>query len=526
MTGTGTSKTCFPVLGFWDRYSKTMKPLEFQPANFKESGDLLKNPCCGFYRVLVYTPAEDGNVQGWIAEFLNPQADSLLLLEINLKNYVKRSKSPSDREREPHTEDDLSPEALEQIDTLFAVAEKNHTDLIVRFLYDTDGTPEKTEPEDIELVRRHIKELAEIVNRHKACIYILQGCLTGAYGEMHDGRFSTPAVQKELISLLAESIDPSIYLAVRTPALQRLCTESPLSVTRENAFSGSLSARLGLFNDGLFGSETDLGTYGTAATAAVPPTDMQAEDHWKYAGNRTAELAFQDHLCAYVPNGGEAVAVNAYSAYPACIKDFIHMQVSYLNADYSPDVMALWKDRSCVRAAQLLSAPVFDGRPVYTYIASRLGYRYIVTSAKMEWIPSREAEPGCRKGYHIIFRISIENRGFAPAYRKFETRLLLLSRRDGQEASSSVLPHAGQAVPPGKTEKDSAVSSYDISFDNRFLSGNGGKAELICTVPVDDLPADPLEVRLFMKDPVSGKTIRFANKAQVAADTVFLGTLA
>lgn len=175
-----------------------MKTFHFHPANFTESPAVLKNPCCGWYRVLCYTPEESADVHGWIAEFLDPQADSLLLLEINLKNYAGKgtgqevttqkshaiqsmSKAPTGCEA--HAGQGLSPAALKQIDTIFSAAEKNHTDLIVRFLYDTDGTPDRTEPKNINQVREHIGQLAEIVNTHASCIFLLQGCLTGAYGD-------------------------------------------------------------------------------------------------------------------------------------------------------------------------------------------------------------------------------------------------------------------------------------------------------------------------------------------------------
>lgn len=544
-----------------------METFSFHPANFRESDAILKNPCCGFYRLLSYTPEDRFDVQGWIAEFLDPQADSLLLLEINLKNYAGTDMKPvaparqSSAEhgfgpavslRQSSAQQGLSPDALEQIETIFSTASKNNTDLIVRFLYDTEGTPEKTEPEDLRLVQKHIRQLAPLVNRHRDCIYILQGCLVGAYGEMHGGQFADPALQKELVTLLAKETDPAIFLAVRTPALQRLCTESALSVKKENAFAGSLPARLGLFNDGLFGSETDLGTYGTASEISVPAGDLQAEDHWKVAGNRAAERAFQEALCAYVPNGGEAVGITAFSVWPGCIYELMQLHISYLHDDYDPELMALWKEKNCSDTEQYLkengsgtkpekncpekeqscTSSVFEGASIYDYIGAHLGYRYVVTSTDIEFVktaqagsvPAVEAAPRNPDDSYpsgescITFRITIENRGFSPAYRKFETKLTLTPKADPRS-----MPDAAADVLQTPGKKENRTLSYAIPFDNRFLTGNGGTAELTCSVPTAALSADSYEVRLSMREPLSGKVIHFANAPE--GTSVFLGTL-
>ena len=55
---------------------------------------------------------------------------------------------------------------------------------------------------------------------------------------------------------------------------------------------------VGLFNDGIFGSDTDLGTF---APADSPSTDW--EEPWPLA----RELDFEGQLSAFVPQCGEAV---------------------------------------------------------------------------------------------------------------------------------------------------------------------------------------------------------------------------
>ena len=65
-----------------------------------------------------------------------------------------------------------------------------------------------------------------------------------------------------LMQHLADVIDPSIFLSVRTPVQRRRILNSAELPSAETAFDGSLSSRLGLFNDGMLGTANDTGTYG------------------------------------------------------------------------------------------------------------------------------------------------------------------------------------------------------------------------------------------------------------------------
>lgn len=446
------------------------KQIEFQLPQHRESPSVLKNPYCGFYHLLRYTPQDpedDSDMQAWIRTCMEPEAGSLVLLEINLKEYSSSS---------------ISPSGLAQIDALFSAASQNRSQLIVRFLYDWDGRPDLTEPDDLRIVREHICQLADVINRHTDCVFILQGCLTGAYGEMHDGRFSTPSMQKELIRLLAEKTDPSIFLAVRTPWMQRTFTETELSVTSGNAFSGTLQSRLGLFNDGMFGSGTDLGTYAEPDNSGEsdPSGESEGSAGFMRPWSRPKELDFQNRLCTYLPNGGEAVYVTSYGAYPSCIRDLMQMHVSFLNSEYDPNLLRYWKENNCSDTGQFLSSSLFDNVSVYDYIAAHLGYRYSVTSCRV------------RRGFlsgKIRFDITLRNTGFSSAYRQFLTTLSLKNTADG-------------------TEK-----TYDIPFDNRYLPGNGAQKTLSLSIPSGELPEGTWEVCLKMKDPATGRPIQLDDGA-------------
>jgi len=176
-------------------------------------------------------------------------------------------------------------------------------------------------------------QLAPVINCYADHIHILQGIFVGNYGEMNNSIYLSTQSMTALLTRLADLTDPSIYLSVRTPAQWRSITSSVSLPFPFPTFDGSLMSRLGLFNDGMLGSDTDLGTYGTISRdGSETPGDK---------GTQQEELAFQDMLCRYVPNGGEAVIDN--TTYPG---------------------------DDC-----------FDGCTGYKYIRAHLGYRYVLQSS-------------------------------------------------------------------------------------------------------------------------------------------------
>ena len=154
-----------------------------------------------------------------------------MLLEINLRNYADQ---------------DLSANALSQLNRIFKICEKKKKQIILRFLYDWDGKAQKTEPSDFYRIKNHIQQVSATVNAHADCIYILQGLFIGNNGEMNNTNYGDIDQMRQLAETLAKNISPSIYLAVRTPAQLRgiLYSRTPMAGQSDE---GSLASRLGLF---------------------------------------------------------------------------------------------------------------------------------------------------------------------------------------------------------------------------------------------------------------------------------------
>ena len=422
---------------------------DYEPEEYIESGEPLHNPYEGMYRIYSYTLSDEIPASTReIAEELGQDPYRLSLLEVNLQNY---------------TEGELSEMALSQFNDVLSVFDAGDHDLILRLLYDQEGNAKKTEPKTMEIVRDHILQLAPIINSHADCIFTLQGILIGDYGEMHDSRLISDDNLTILTDTMYSHTDTGIYLAVRTPAYWRLITKSD-----DPAVDHGLCARLGLYNDGLLGSEDDMGTY-----------DLRPRDN---------EYNFQSILCSHVPNGGEVVVENDLNDYENARLDLKKLHITYLNSEYDPEVLNKWKRHT------ELTDPVWRGKSGYEYIENHLGYRYFVSYSGAEVENSLFST-------EMSFVITLKNRGFAPTYRPFKAYLRL--------------------HPTGKKAGDDVI--LDVPTDLTTLLSEETRSVEIPAQGVDFENSD-YEVWFYIEDESSGEMILPANE-NVESGQLKLGTI-
>lgn len=413
--------------------------LNVETVVFEESARPLQNPNRGFYRLYGFYITDDAvDYATQVDSFYSQDRDTTLaLIEINLLEYRAG---------------EISRAGLENIDALFRALSNGGKGLIVRFLYDWEKNNLLTEPEELDGILRHMEQLNEILQRYSDDIFILQGLFIGDWGEMHHTRYESAQDLRRLAQKLAEV--SGAYLSVRTPAQWRL-------VTQDGA-DAALAARLGLFNDGILGSETDLGTY-----------DMASQGEQRRG--RAEELAFQEELCRSVPNGGEVVVDNPFNDFEAAVRDLSAMHVTYLNRDYDQAVMDKWADTVVSQEG------CFSGMDGLSYMERRLGYRLLISGVTME----RRAFQ-----HEVAVGVSFRNEGFAPLYKE-PVLTLSLRETDG-----------------------SLVGEYPAGHNLRGLPG-GLEAEKTETVqwavPTEGLAAGRYKVYLRLEDPGSGQEILLAN---------------
>ena len=436
--------------------------VSFTAEKFSENNEVLENPYQGYYHIIGYALNDTDEA---ITSHADTYSDSLVLLEINLKNYKNT---------------DISEHALSQLEQIFKDWSNTDTQILLRFLYDLDGIAKATEPDSLSTILTHIDQVSEIVNRHSDSIYLMQGIFIGNWGEMHGSEFMDDTSVHTLINHLDESIDSSIYLSVRTPAHWRMITNLYDVPKKFPAFqaNGNLMARLGLYNDGMLGSASDLGTYGdTKRKDATSPS---------YKGTREDELKFQNTLCQYVPNGGEVVSDNAYNDLPSAVEALTTMHVSYLNTDYDNTVLDKWKNTIWNQN------DAFCGCDGYTYIQAHLGYRYLVTKCTVKTSGFLNSQ--------LNLSIGLQNTGFGNALKEFHATLKFKNTETGE------------------------ISSVPIDYDFRKLKSTQKKT-LSVSLPRKSLKSGSYQVFLSITDAQSEKQISLANTQGMQEEGLLLGRM-
>lgn len=424
--------------------------IQAETVRFTESAEELRNPDRGFYAIYGFRIKEEPvDYAAELAERMKEDTDTTLaMLQINLQEYRGG---------------ELSSAALENIENLFRAISGTDKRWIVRFLYDWHGENEQYEPQDIEIITGHMKQLGGILKTYKDCIFTLQGLFIGNWGEMNGTRYADQESMQQLTARLLESTDETTFLAVRTPAQWRKITGTADIAGAD----GEMTRRLGLFNDGMLGSESDYGTYGGQTRAEAGDTA---------AWTRAEELAFQEELCGKVPNGGEVIVDNAFNDLEAAIADLRTMHVTYLNENYDRKVLEKWA------ADTVHTEDCFDGMDGLTYISRHLGYRLLLSGAELSQEPGQGT---------VELSVSLKNVGFAPLYRACDMRIVLCAEDGG-----SVYEKEFQAELSGLT------------------GGNRTEQEAVLTMqlPMPEAEGASFTVWLQMSDPVTGERIIFANE--------------
>lgn len=439
---------------------------EYTPIVTGDSAVMLDNPYQGFYELNGFLLSEEqtaNDAADWAEDVCSTTPYQLMLLEINLKEYARKS---------------ISDLALQQLGQILDQCTKAKKQVILRFLYDWEGNAQASEPTRLSRITDHVKQLAPVVNQYSDCIYIIQGTLTGNNGEMNHSRYQDVDDLREIMIALNSSMDTDIFLAVRTPAQLRGILHTPMPLSSSGSYLLSMQARVGLFNDGMLGSVYDLGTYDD--------TPLQDDSSLDEAGTREEELLYQEKLCLYVPNGGEVVIDNEYNDLQNAIADLAQMHVSYLNSQHDEAVLNKWK------ISTYTGDDLFSGCSGYDYIQSHLGYRYHLLSSKLKFHPLWSER--------ATLYFTIENSGFSPAYKRFAVTIHLLNQETNE------------------------TTDLETRLDIRAVP-SGSSCTLQTELDLRSMAKGTYSLSLSLQDSYTESYIHFANEGYEASDSVPLGTL-
>ena len=444
----------------------------------KESTRALKNPGCGWYHIYTFDLSkENSNESSNESLYIDCEEEELVLLLIDIHAFRCCEQIPK--------------EALECFSSILTFFEQHDKGIILRIVYDTKGRGMENEPSSIKIVKSHMKQLGSIICEHTSekkslpgKILVHQGLFVGSWGEMHGSKFLSEARMKELSDTFLEATKGSCPIAVRKPVQLR-----QLSCQKNES-----NTNFTLFNDAIFGSETDLGTYGTIRKSALPENGDKEKTPWA----REDELTWQKTKLQQSFCGGEVLGgMNTLSEssgntdhptktldWQQVVADLAKMHVSYLNSIYSKEVLDDWK-------AQRI---MWNGKEIseYDYIGRHMGYRFTVTHVKISCVsPEKKKQTQSDTNSQIsssIITLTIKNTGFANMCEEAVCRLII-------------------------AENNENIKVFEIKSDPRTWNSITDTV-IECPIPQEIWPQQSQQTKLFLQliRKRDGRTIEWANE--------------
>lgn len=314
---------------------------------FSESHKIYTNPERGYY-VQVASNHPEKFAQ------LEEQGIRLALLAYDLEGYEQGL---------------LPKEKLDELEYALVQAQEHNIQVIFRAAYGFDSEP--AEPKEKVLFTEHIRQIAQVLNTYKQVVSVVQAGMLGAYGEWHSGAYLDRdevldrQIRLDILQDWETYLAPQILLDVRRPRFIREAYEE-----------GILTGRLGLHNDALLATKSDMGTYDT-------------KDY-----DREKELRWIDENLKGQINGGEMPTISEWTDPVVADKEFSQMHIYYLNLKYNKEVIDYWKTQELY------------GQNAHDYLSNHLGYRLYLSQMR---VSQKHIDKG-----NITLKLQLANSGYAP----------------------------------------------------------------------------------------------------------------
>lgn len=358
----------------------------FHGTQISESTEYLANPGCGWCRI--YTFSLDKEIDFEELYWCLQKRETLVQAVVLIGAFRKQ---------------EIPQEALHKLAQILQFFTEHDKQMILRFAYDGVGQGLMAEPDEMELILTHMKQIGPLLRSYENEILVLQGLFIGSWGEMHSSKFLSKEKLRHLAETLRESVGDQIPVAVRTPLQWRMLHK------RETEPGGSGFC---VFNDGMFGSDLDLGTYGTKQRESA---------EWEEGWNRTDELAFLGRMHKKLPYGGEAVGLAKEGRLKEAVLEMKQTHLCYLNAVHDEKCLNRWKKSVWEEKG------IWKGMNGYDYIGAHLGFRPVIRKITGKTISN---------GLHL--EIILENAGFA--YLPEDAEVVVTVKEEGREPGIMAMP--------------------------------------------------------------------------------------
>ncbi|MBQ8297322.1 MAG: DUF4832 domain-containing protein [Ruminococcus sp.] len=408
-------------------------------------------------------------------------------------------------------------------------ARANGTTVGIRFRYDDNGTT-NPEPAEFSQVLRHIEQIGEsgLLTEYADVISFVETGFVGCWGEQWGGKYTSLECKAQVLDAFLNITPDSIPITVRTPNtfrqwLSDYCgistTAADMTYSIDDPQLAKKAARVGMYNDGYMGSDSDLGTYsnraGETAWLSSAPSyggEFSGNDEWrlKYTTwqpeNALPEMYYTNLLRINCNIYKTRTVSSTYETEAEAQARLAEIETLYENCglgdyDYAGTVTqeesgsykASWKwmgyddfifdEELDSKLGVSCDNSAFYGETVWQFMRAHLGYRFVLRSSAL----SEAAEAGGT----LNMDFSVENTGFSETPKDKEVEILLsngditytyttdLNARDWASASlneESLELTLPETMPGGEWDVYMRISElnddavYDTLYCTRFAN--------------------------------------------------------
>lgn len=364
------------------------KQIAFIPEKLEECSEDILNPSRGWYTI--YPFQIEKSIDPEELKWCLRDKESIALVQLDLGAYAEKP---------------LDFSALNHMKEILQFFKSYEKDVILRPVYDLEGKGLEHEPNNPDLLLKHMEQIGMLLKEAEHSVYLFQGLLIGSWGEMHSSRYTSEEAMLKLYGCIKSYLGDNIPLAVRTPVIWRRLIEQEKYMQNQYFYTG-------LFHDAMFASPSDMGTYGVMTREAAG---------WKQSWTRSEEIRFMSCINEKIPYGGEVLAGEERSM-QSMISEMRRLHVNYLNRAYDRKRLDEWKKVAWTGEDE------YHGQSGYDYVGAHLGYRFVVSNSR-------------QKAYHrmtkkVEVEFTIENVGFGNCPQEAE---LVVCVEQGEESYEDAL---------------------------------------------------------------------------------------
>ena len=295
---------------------------------------------------------------------------------------------------------DLDETFFDSWDKTLANCRRNGCMVGLRFRYDAVGRDDP-EPATFDKVLEHIEQIrkSELLEKYSDIIAFIETGFVGKWGEQHGGKYTSVAYKAKLLDALYDAVPRTIPLTVRTPdtfaewaGLRRsdLGNEDVFKAAEADSSGRGqriLEKRIGMYNDGYMGSDSDLGTFADRKGETRWLSSVAAETY--YGGEFSGNIDYAKKFDTYLPENA--------------VPEMYLTHLSYINGN----IFQLYKDYTFGSEYDVegVDNSAYYGQSVFQFIRDHIGYRFVLRRS--------ELTADVPQGGELKLSFSVENTGFA-----------------------------------------------------------------------------------------------------------------